>query len=213
MASKHITKDSGQRAHFETGAQRDTEDGKLLLHKIPFRVLLEMQQKAGGAETVLIDRSKKAVHEADEDQRHDLIPQLALDRLAALYARGAKKYDDNNWQKGIPLVRVFGSLLRHAFQWYWGDTSEDHLAAVIWNAITLLWTEAKIAEGERPSSLDDREKAVTRVIYSWNEGSAAGGKRIMDLEGWLSDEEAAKQCQAFWSIPITVYRVHHWLDK
>lgn len=205
---KHITKDSGKRNQWSTGAQRDTEDGKPLFHQIPFKVLDEMQQKAGGS-PIKIDRSERPIFHAAPEQRHDLIPQLPLDRLAALYYRGALKYDDNNWQKGIPLVRVFGSMLRHAYLWFWGDTSEDHLAAVIWNAITLMWTEAKIHEGGLPSELDDRMFAKTRIIYSW-EGHP---KRMMDLDGWLDDATAEEQCQAFWSIPITVYKVHHWLDK
>ena len=65
------------------------------------------------------------------------------------------KYNDNNWQKGIPLSRVYASLLRHTIQWAAGDTSEDHLAAIAWNAATLMWTETAITNDLLPTELAD----------------------------------------------------------
>jgi hypothetical protein len=97
--SEFVTKDSGARQEFETGAKRDTQTGK---------------------------------------DRYDLIPTHALRRVAGLYARGAEKYDDNNWHKGIPFSRCLSSLERHLNQWKQGDTEEDHLAAVVWNALAIM---------------------------------------------------------------------------
>lgn len=73
--------------------------------------------------------------------RYDLIPVGPLHRLADLYARGAIKYNDNNWMKGQPYSRTYASLFRHMIAWREGDNSEDHLAAVLWNAMTLMWYE------------------------------------------------------------------------
>lgn len=73
--------------------------------------------------------------------RYDLIPTGPLKRLADLYARGAEKYDDDNWKKGQPYSRAYASLFRHLMQWRNGDTDEDHLAAVAWNAFTLMYYE------------------------------------------------------------------------
>lgn len=73
--------------------------------------------------------------------RYDLIPTEGLHRLADLYARGAEKYDDNNWQKGQPFSRAYASLFRHVIAWREGDRSEDHLAAVAWNSFALMWYE------------------------------------------------------------------------
>lgn len=73
--------------------------------------------------------------------RYDLIPVGPLRRLADLYARGAEKYDDNNWQKGQPYSRAYASLFRHLIAWREGERTEDHLAAVAWNAFTLMWYE------------------------------------------------------------------------
>lgn len=73
--------------------------------------------------------------------RFDLIPTEGLRRLADLYARGAEKYDDNNWQKGQPYSRVYASLFRHLIQWREGERTEDHIAAVAWNAFALMFYE------------------------------------------------------------------------
>lgn len=85
----------------------------------------------------------------DGKPRYDLIPVGPLKRLADLYMRGAIKYDDNNWQKGQPYSRAYASLFRHMIAWREGDRSEDHLAAVAWNAFTIMWYE------ENKPELDD----------------------------------------------------------
>jgi hypothetical protein len=70
--------------------------------------------------------------------RFDLLPYRALRRVAQLYERGAAKYGDRNWEKGISFSRCFSSMLRHAFQALAGETDEDHLAAVVFNAFCLI---------------------------------------------------------------------------
>lgn len=77
----------------------------------------------------------------DGKTRYDLIPVGPLTRLADLYARGAEKYDDWNWAKGQPMSRVYASLLRHIFAWRSGERTEDHLAAVIWGCMSLMYFE------------------------------------------------------------------------
>lgn len=66
---------------------------------------------------------------------------LALDgpmfkRLAEHLTKGAKKYEKRNWMKAAgqeELERFKESAVRHFLQWYWGDTDEDHAAAVYFN--------------------------------------------------------------------------------
>lgn len=74
----------------------------------------------------------------DDKPRYELIPVSALKRVALLYANGAKKYDADNWKKGMPYRRVYASLLRHAFAFGEHDTTEDHLAAIIFNAMAIV---------------------------------------------------------------------------
>lgn len=115
-AEEYITKDSGRREEFSTGAVRDD----------------------GGQKT-----------------RYDLIPVGPLKRLADLYARGAQKYGEGNFERGMPFTRVYASLLRHIFAWALGDREEDHLAACVWNAMALMFYEDQIASGGLPDGLND----------------------------------------------------------
>lgn len=65
--------------------------------------------------------------------RYDLISAHMLTRLAHHLRKGAEKYGDRNWEKGIPKVRLIGSALRHTYQYLLGDRTEDHLSAIIFN--------------------------------------------------------------------------------
>ena len=92
----------------------------------------------------------------DGKPRIDLIPTLWLKRLGTHLANGARKYGDNNWQRGQPISRYYGSAMRHTMAWYDGQTDEDHFAAAAWNTLAAMWTLNEIAEGRLPESLDDR---------------------------------------------------------
>lgn len=78
--------------------------------------------------------------------RYDLITPYGLQRLALHYERGAAKYADRNWEKGIPVSRCFSSAVRHLFQYLAGDRSEDHLAAAAWNIMAIMHFEAVLPE-------------------------------------------------------------------
>jgi len=82
--------------------------------------------------------------------RYSLIPPYPLQRLADLYVRGAEKYDDHNWAKGQPTSRILDSLMRHVENYRMGEPTEDHLAAIAWNAFALMQFEN--------TELDDRYK-------------------------------------------------------
>lgn len=101
-AGKFITKDSGAREEFESGARRDTQEGK---------------------------------------PRYALIPAGPLKRLAEQMARGAVKYGEDNWTKGMPASRFLESLMRHVEAYRLGDHEEDHLAAVLFNAMAIMHFE------------------------------------------------------------------------
>lgn len=88
--------------------------------------------------------------------RYDLISFLALGRIAGVYERGAAKYDDRNWEKGMPISRTLDSALRHIGQYLVGEDDEDHLAQAAWNLIAALHFDEGIRRGFYPSTLDDR---------------------------------------------------------
>lgn len=100
----------------------------------------------------------------DSDKlRMDLIPPEWLIELARVLTKGAVKYEDNNWKKGMKYSRGLGSLKRHLVKWELGDTLDNetgchHLASVAWNALALMYWDMN----ER-SDLDDRH---TSNIYN-----------------------------------------------
>lgn len=87
--------------------------------------------------------------------RFDLIPAYCLFRLALHYENGAKKYHDRNWEKGLPLSSFVDSAFRHLIQFMGGDRSEDHWAAISWNAFGYMYTEEMIRLGKLPNELAD----------------------------------------------------------
>lgn len=117
VKKKSGLKDSGKRAAYKTGAEREERD--------------------------------------PEKGRFDLIPAFSLMRLAVHYARGAVKYAPRNWEKGLPLSTFVDSAERHINAYKNGDRTEDHWAAVAWNAFGFLWTANEIVEGRLPKELDD----------------------------------------------------------
>jgi len=99
----YVVRDSGERQRFDTGAVRDTQEGK---------------------------------------PRYDLISSLALRRIAMLMMRGAVKYGDRNWEKGMPQDRLLASAMRHLYAWIDGaKDGEDHLAAVCFNVMAIMHFE------------------------------------------------------------------------
>lgn len=103
-----ITKDSGERRQFDTGAQRDISTDK---------------------------------------GRYDLISPIMIERLAKLLQRGAIKYTERNWEKGMPLSVYMDSAMRHLFKFLEGHRDEDHLIAAIWNLQALLHIEEMVKRG------------------------------------------------------------------
>lgn len=97
-----------------------------------------------------------AVRDASQGKGHfHSIPPSALRRIARRFEDGAKKYSKNNWMKGIPLSHYYDSITRHTLAWAEGDTSEDHIGAILWNAAAMDWTEQEVIDGRLPAELDD----------------------------------------------------------
>lgn len=151
-----VTKGGGEKERFATGAQRDTQDGKPLFHLIPIETL-DLLQSLYSKVRLVVDRTNPPVTSLcpEDETRRDLIPDTFLNRLGGLLKRGADKYGDDNWKKGIKLLRIYASAFRHSVLWYAGDTSEDHATAAAWNWMAIIDTEHRIARGELPDDLAD----------------------------------------------------------
>lgn len=75
-------------------------------------------------------------------RRFDLIPPDGLAALADLFTRGAAKYAERNWEKGMKYSNVLGSLERHLQDWKAGSDRDAETGAlemihVAWNALVL----------------------------------------------------------------------------
>ena len=94
--------------------------------------------------------------EAFDKPRLELISPFAEMRLGHHLRRGAEKYAARNWEAGIPFDRCIASLKRHLAAYQVRSESEDHLAAIMANAMFLAHYESMIVAGVLPEELDDR---------------------------------------------------------
>ncbi len=92
---------------------------------------------------------------ADGKPRPDLISPFALMRLGEWLRLGAEKYDERNWEQGIPIQRCIASLYRHLLAYQAGENDEDHMAAIMCNSMFIIHNEEMIADGVLPAELDD----------------------------------------------------------
>ena len=103
--------------------------------------------KDSGDRTQFASGAVRDMHEGKG--RFDLLPMCVLIRLAKHYEKGALKYSDRNWEKGIPAHSFADSAFRHLVKYMDGMDDEDHLISAIWNLCGLAWTEEK-----RPDLID-----------------------------------------------------------
>lgn len=151
----HI-KDSGDRTLFDTGAVRDMREGKGRCDLMPLEVVSQVLGVgmiydlrlflASGNTTYLYaclqefstaydDGKTKASAKAICDQRYCTM----FLEVAKHFEEGAKKYGENNWQKGIPVHCYIDSAIRHYLKWLRGDKDEPHDRAFVWNLMCCIW--------------------------------------------------------------------------
>lgn len=80
---------------------------------------------------------------------------VGMRRVAIVYEKGARKYANRNWEKGMPMGRFLDSALRHTFQALEGKRDEDHLAHAAWNILATMHVEEMIERGLLPSEYND----------------------------------------------------------
>lgn len=83
----------------------------------------------------------------DGKERYDLLDLPMLKRWAGLMARGAAKYGEHNWKLASTeeeLNRFKQSAIRHFYQWFEGQTDEDHAAAIFFNVAGAEMVKAKL---------------------------------------------------------------------
>lgn len=76
----------------------------------------------------------------DENKlRVDLVPAEVIEALAEILTHGAKKYEANNWMKGIDYNRIYGAVQRHLLTWRKGEYYDQESGKPhLWHAFTEL---------------------------------------------------------------------------
>lgn len=140
-------KDSGNRRKFESGAVRDIQEGKGRCDLMPLGVIAKI---LGDSIIALIDDFMQSddvlllyqvIHRFMEQVYPD--KATALLELSIHFEEGAKKYGDNNWQKGIPISCYIDSAVRHYLKYCRGDNDERHDRAFMWNIVCCIWETSK----------------------------------------------------------------------
>lgn len=88
--------------------------------------------------------------------RPDLISPFAKIRLGEWLRKGAEKYDERNWEKGMPISRCLEAIDRHYCKYQMNMTDEDHMAAIMCNAMFIMHYEEMIKIGNLPATIDNR---------------------------------------------------------
>lgn len=150
--------DSGERRQFETGAVRDIQEGKGRCDLMPLEVVAECFRlceyapdpqrsertywtikniadfkNSGYAQTSYLYQALGVFYST-----YDYIPTTFLE-VAKHFEEGAKKYGENNWQKGLPAKCYIDSAVRHYLKWLRGDKDEPHDRAFVWNLLCCIW--------------------------------------------------------------------------
>lgn len=136
-------KDSGNRRQFDTGAVRDIADGKGRCDLIPLDVASRWMndnviQNIGvfkdTCDTIWLYQALTCFVDGK-----DIVPEILLG-VAEHFENGAKKYGENNWQKGIPIHCYIDSAVRHYLKFCAGHEDERHDRAFVWNVMCCIWT-------------------------------------------------------------------------
>ena len=143
-----IIKDSGDRTQFESGAVRDMRVGKGRCDLMPLEVVADYLTRDGKPDRILhrIRQFQKSndtkylqIALDNFNEIHWMNDKTMLLDVAKHFEDGAKKYGENNWQKGIPVHCYIDSAVRHYLKWLRGDKDEPHDRAFVWNLMCCIW--------------------------------------------------------------------------
>jgi hypothetical protein len=115
--------------------------------------------------------------------RYDLVPAFAQEQYARVITRGAKKYVDRNWERGMSWCTVAASLERHLAAFKMGEDLDPetgllHTAHIMCNAAFLTEYYKTYPQGDdRPHTYLETPKImldIDEVICDW-------------VGGWISE--------------------------
>lgn len=93
--------------------------------------------------------------------RWSLVDFDALDDMVKVLEFGAKKYDDNNWKKGLKTPEIFESIMRHLVAYMRGEDIDSesglpHTGHILCNAMFLSYMQ------KYKSDFDTRIKDINK---------------------------------------------------
>lgn len=141
--------DSGNRRQFESGAVRDIQEGKGRCDLLPLDVVADFYQFKQTPKHIFVDidnfrdtgDTKYLLFALNcFDFEHFENPETTILEVSKHFEEGAKKYGENNWQKGIPVHCYIDSAVRHYLKFLRGDKDEPHDRAFCWNILCAIWT-------------------------------------------------------------------------
>ena len=142
-------KDSGTRREFGTGAVRDIQEGKGRCDLMPLDVVARLYQENSHIYNIFT-RLEQFKNTGDpmylliliENYIRSINSTISSELLEVSkhFEEGAKKYGENNWQKGIPTNCYIDSAVRHYLKYLRGDKDEPHDRAFVWNILCCMWT-------------------------------------------------------------------------
>ena len=140
-------KDSGVRETYKSGAVRDTSKNKGRCDLLPLSVVAKLMKDNVMTYISYFQstRQPKFLYQALEEVMQDDKPYLILE-LSKHFEKGAEKYEERNWEKGIPEDRYIDSAVRHYLKYLNGENDEDHYISFVWNLFCLIWTVANLGD-------------------------------------------------------------------
>lgn len=146
--------DSGSRRQFDSGAVRDIQEGKGRCDLLPLDVVallyaghenLEYDDCTCAWVFYHISRFKvtgEINHLREALEKSDIFAcrETMILEVSIHFEDGARKYGEDNWQKGIPVHCYIDSAVRHYLKFLRGDTDEPHDRAFCWNIMCAIWT-------------------------------------------------------------------------
>lgn len=149
--------------------------------------------------------------------RHDLVPQFAQEQYARVLTKGAEKYEEYNWAKGMSWTSVIASLKRHTSAFERGEDYDKesgllHTAHIMCNAAFITEYYKIYPQGDdRPHQYLKRVKIgldIDEVLADWVGHWTKHYKQKIP-KSWNFDRDIAakfdelKDNKDFWlSIPV-----------
>ena len=180
--------DSGNRRQFESGAVRDIQEGKGRCDLLPLDVVADIYEEfysddepsvcevmTGISEFQATGEIRYLYYALDNFDRFEAWSNMFL-QVAIHFEEGAKKYGENNWQKGIPVHCYIDSAVRHYLKFLRGDKDEPHDRAFCWNILCAIWTckhKPELNEYAVKDEKDDGQTTIDGVIAERKRASVA----------------------------------------